>query len=270
MSPSALRFTEHEPVPGPVSLVLSVIAFHPSGGGLDGRPHIPEQLLGTLVKTHHRTLWVVGFVVKSLPRTGYGVQHVLHPGHELPAQLGDAPFLLLPRLEFVFLSIWRTVSKEMLPANSISTTLSASRWSVQLTCPSGGLLHATATRCASCLPFSLRSRPSRAGLAYLLLAGLVQADQDFLVIGAMIDLQHVLHSLPRTGYGGAHELGAALGRDAPAFLQPRLQFVFFKVPRTVSALTLSTISHSTNRSAKSLRVQSARPSGGSEQARATR
>ena len=49
----------------------------------------------------------------------------------------------------------------MLPANSIATTLSASRWSVQFTCPSGGLLHAMATRCASCLPLSLRSRPDR-------------------------------------------------------------------------------------------------------------
>ena len=44
--PPTLRFTEHEQIPGPVSLVLSVIALHPSGGGLNGRPHIPEQLLG--------------------------------------------------------------------------------------------------------------------------------------------------------------------------------------------------------------------------------
>jgi hypothetical protein len=28
VSPSALRFTEHEQVPGPVSLVLGVIALH--------------------------------------------------------------------------------------------------------------------------------------------------------------------------------------------------------------------------------------------------
>ena len=59
------------------------------------------------------------------------------------------------------MSIWRTVSREMLPANSSSTTWSASRWSVQFTCPSGGLLHAMATRCASCLPSNLRSRPGR-------------------------------------------------------------------------------------------------------------
>ena len=119
---------------------------------MGGRPSSSNCLKG-LVKTHHRTLPVVLFVIK--------VQHVLHPGHELPAQLGDAPFLFPPRLEFVFLSIWRTVSREMLPANSNSTTLSASRWSVQLACPSGGLLHAMATRCASCLPSNLRSRPGR-------------------------------------------------------------------------------------------------------------
>ena len=125
--PPTLRFTEHEQVPGPVSLVLGVIALHPSGLGFDRRPHVPEQLLGGLVETHHRTLPVVLFVIKSLPRTGYGVQHILHPGDELPAHLGNAPLFLLPRLEFVFLSIWRTVSREMLPANSSSTTLSASR-----------------------------------------------------------------------------------------------------------------------------------------------
>ena len=37
----------------------------------------------------------------------------------------------------------------------------ASSWSVQFVCPSGALLHAMATRCASCLPLSLRSRPDR-------------------------------------------------------------------------------------------------------------
>ena len=59
------------------------------------------------------------------------------------------------------MSIWRTVSKEMLPANSIATTWLASSWSVQFVCPSGALLHAMAPRCASCLPLSLRSRPDR-------------------------------------------------------------------------------------------------------------
>ena len=93
------------------------------------------------------------------------------------------------------------------------------------------------------------------GLLHQLLAGLIQAHQHFLVIeSAMIDLQHVLH--------GAYQLGAALGREAPALLQPGLQFVFFRVRRTVSALMLSTISRSTNPSASSCRVQLTRPWGG--------
>ena len=68
VSPSALRFTEHEQVPGPVSLVLGVIAFHPSGLGFDGWPHVLDQLPGGLVETYHGTLWVAGFVVQ--------VQHI--------------------------------------------------------------------------------------------------------------------------------------------------------------------------------------------------
>ena len=53
------------------------------------------------VKADHRPLGVIGF--------GVQVQHVLHVGHEVGAYLWDAPFLLLPRLEDVFLSRWRTV-----------------------------------------------------------------------------------------------------------------------------------------------------------------
>ena len=61
----------------------------------------------------------------------------------------------LPRLEFVFFSIWRTVSGEMLSENPIATTLPAKRPS---RCPSGS---GEATRCASCLPLSLRFCPGR-------------------------------------------------------------------------------------------------------------
>ena len=104
-------------------------------------------------KTDHGMVRVVVCVVQ--------VQHVLHSSHELPAHLRDAPLLLLPRLEFVFLSIWRTVSREMLSANPIATTLSASSWIVQSACPSGASLHAMAIRCASCLPSNLRFCPGR-------------------------------------------------------------------------------------------------------------
>ena len=47
----------------------------------------------------------------------------------------------------------------MLSANSISTTLLASNWSVQVACRVGGSLQVTATRWAYGLSLSLRSRP---------------------------------------------------------------------------------------------------------------
>ena len=80
---------------------------------------------------------------------------------EYPVHPGDTPFLLLPGFEFVFLSSWRTVSRELLSANSNSTTLPASNRSVQCVCPAGAVLHTKAIRCASCWPSSLRSRPGR-------------------------------------------------------------------------------------------------------------
>ncbi len=153
MPPASFRLTEHEQVSGPVSLVLVVILFHSTRPGPDGRFLVGHQLLGRLIETDHGMVGVVVFMVQ--------VQHILHSSHELPAHLRDAPFLLRPRLEFVFLSVWRTVSREMLSANPIWTTLSASSCSVQCVCPSGASLQAMATRCASCLPSNLRLCPGR-------------------------------------------------------------------------------------------------------------
>ena len=83
------------------------------------------------------------------------------PSHELPTHLGDAPLIPLPWLELVLLSIWGTVSGDILSANSIATTLSASSLSDHRVCPSGAALHVMATRCASCLPLNLRFPPGR-------------------------------------------------------------------------------------------------------------
>ena len=136
MPPTSFRLTEHEQVSSAVSLVLVVISFHPTRPCPDGRSLISHQLLGRLVETDHGMVGVVVLMVQ--------VQHVLHSSHELSAHLWDAPLLLLPRFEFVFLSTWRTVSKEMLSANPIATTLPASSCSVQCVCPSGASLQAMA------------------------------------------------------------------------------------------------------------------------------
>ena len=111
MPPTGFRLTEHEQVAGPVSLVVAIVTRL----GPDSGPLISHQLLGCLVEADHG---IVRVVVLMVP-------HILHSSHELPAHLRDAPLLLLPRLEFVFLSIWRTVSREMLSANPIATALSA-------------------------------------------------------------------------------------------------------------------------------------------------
>ena len=87
----------------------------------------------------------------------------------------------------------------------------------------------------------------------------IHAHQNLIpIVRPLVDLQYVFHR--------AHKLRALTGRDAPTLLQPRLQFVFLSAWRTVSVLMVSTISHSTNWSANSFRVQLARPSGGSPQA----
>ena len=89
------------------------------------------------------------------------VQHIFQAGNNGGAHLGDAPLLFLPGLEFVFLSVRRTLSYDMESANPNSTALSASKRNVQRAWPSGGLLHATAMRWASSLPLSLHRGPGR-------------------------------------------------------------------------------------------------------------
>src|SRR4051794_21316995 len=98
-------------------------------------------------------------------------------------------------------------------------------------------------------------------LADELLARLVEADQrPLLVVGPVVDVEHILHV--------ADELGVGLRRDAPLFLEVRLQLVFFRASRTVSSEIESTTSSSTSLSASNCMVHTARPSGGGEQARA--
>src|SRR5512135_1191119 len=98
-------------------------------------------------------------------------------------------------------------------------------------------------------------------LADQLLARLVEADQGaLLVVGPVVDFQHVLHR--------ADELGVGLRRDAPLLPQPGLDLVFFRASRTVSSEIESTTSNSTSLSASNRMVHTARPSGGAEQARA--
>src|SRR5262249_22340680 len=92
---------------------------------------------------------------------GLEVQDVFQTGHKLRAYLGDAPLLVLPGLERIFLSSPRTVSYESFSPSPHSTALSASNRSVQRLHSPGALRQAAAIKCASPFAFSLGRWPGR-------------------------------------------------------------------------------------------------------------
>ena len=63
----------------PLRWYLVIVSLPSCRLGRDRRPLFRQQLLGGLVETDHRALWVIGFRVK--------VQHILHTRHKL-AHLG--------------------------------------------------------------------------------------------------------------------------------------------------------------------------------------
>ena len=70
-------------------------------------------------------------------------------------------------------------------------------------------------------------RQGRTAIIKELFAPFIQTNQrPFRIERTLIDIEHVFH--------GTYEGGVLLGRDAPAFFQPRFEFVFFRVWRTVS------------------------------------
>src|SRR6266508_5471049 len=139
----------------PLPLVLVVLARRPLRHHRAGRGDLRQQLPAGLVQAHLRAARVI--------RPGVDRQHVLHAPAELGVVLGwDAPALGQPRLEPVCFKAWRTVSYDTDSTTSRATSRSASNRNVQRLRPSGGALHASAAKWASCSPSSLR-RYSRAG-----------------------------------------------------------------------------------------------------------
>src|SRR3712207_326292 len=102
-------------------------------------PHINPQLAGPLIEADHRLLRIVGLLVE--------VQDLFHAPHESSVVLGrDHPLLDQVRLEFVFLSVLRTVSCETFSTMLSSTALSASSLKLQRLRPRGGSEQAKAIR----------------------------------------------------------------------------------------------------------------------------
>src|SRR6266487_2419143 len=135
--------------------------LHPRAAGTGSPPELhaqsdrqrrgdfPKQLAAGLVQAHLRAVGII--------RAGGDRQHVLHPPDKLRVMLGrDAPALGQPRLEPVCFTACRTVSYEIVSTTASSTSRSASSRNVQRLWPSGGALHASATRRASCSPSRAR------------------------------------------------------------------------------------------------------------------
>ena len=80
---------------------------------------------------------------------------------KLGPDVGETPLLMLPGFEFVFLSSWRTVSRDSEGASPKATALSASNRNVQRSRPAGAGLQVTAMRWAAPLPVSRGGAPVR-------------------------------------------------------------------------------------------------------------
>src|SRR5262249_46340555 len=131
-----------EQLADPLAPVVRLVAARLARPARQGLLDLGDQLLTGLVQAHLRVVRVIRQLVQ--------VQHVLHLADELAAAIRrDAPASLLPGLQRVFLSTWRTCSWEIDSTRSSSTNLPASSRSVQRRRPAGGSEQASATRCAS-------------------------------------------------------------------------------------------------------------------------
>src|SRR5712692_7923815 len=144
---------EEKHITGAVAFVLIIVARHLSRSGRQRLTGLPNQLFTGFIAIDLGALRIIGL--------GIQIQHVFHGGDKLPTHLGQTPLLVLPGLECVFLSTWRTVSRAIDSANPNSTTWSASTCKVQRVWLRGAGGQATAMSWASCVPLSLRWPPGR-------------------------------------------------------------------------------------------------------------
>src|SRR5260370_28887050 len=139
VAPASKRLAHQEQVAAPTALVLIILPGWPAWRDRLGRVDLAGQLAAGLVQADLRAARVIG--------PGAGLKHVLHA----PAELGilpgrDAPALGQPRLEAVCFKACPTVSYDTDSITSSSTSPSANSRNVPPSPPSGGALHASATR----------------------------------------------------------------------------------------------------------------------------
>ena len=136
---SKQRRVEHEHVASSGATVLEVASGQSARLGRQRRAGVGDQLAARFIQADERTGRVNGL--------GVNLQHVLSASDGGGAGLGrDDPLLPQPRLERVFLSVWRTVSCEQAATTSKTTSRSARSRNVQRAWPWGGVEQARATK----------------------------------------------------------------------------------------------------------------------------
>src|SRR5690606_2515814 len=143
--------------------IVVVFPCGPAGGGRLSGLFVAQQLFAGLVHADQRLFVRV--------RGGVDVEDVFHLRDEAClVPVGNAPALLPPRLQLVFLSVFRTVSAQTLVTSPWRLSSSASRVSVHRARPSGAGPQQVAIKWASARPSilggtagvsrTLRSRPA--------------------------------------------------------------------------------------------------------------
>src|SRR5258708_7444020 len=102
---SGQRFDEHKQVRRPQALVLTVRALRVAWLHRQRLTDLSMHCQRLFVKTDLRSGWIIWL--------GIQVQDFLHSPQKIHIDEGNAPLLMLPGLQCVFLNNWRTVSAEM-------------------------------------------------------------------------------------------------------------------------------------------------------------
>src|SRR5271154_3845966 len=166
-TPPLQRRKDHEQVGDAVALVFVIVPGRLPRLGGDRRARLYDQLLGSFVQTHERTIGIARLLV--------GFQHVFHGGEEAGVGVRrDHPLPIAVRFERVFFNVRPIVLSLAFSTMFNSTTFSSSRRRLQRANPSGAGEQVRAINLASdarskirgraefglYLRFSVASRPS--------------------------------------------------------------------------------------------------------------
>ena len=131
LAPGVVHVEEDEQVRCAVAPVLAVVALDLSRLGRDRLAGLADELDRALVEADHRPL--------RISRLGVEIEHVFHAGDVIRVDLGNAPHVLAPRLEFVLGQTPTHCLRDRLSCVVTSTSASASSSSVHRARPAGGL-----------------------------------------------------------------------------------------------------------------------------------